>query len=60
MLTFGKLVTTRVQYPIRYVQNLYISIYKMDVDGRGCLDSGRGRPNIMDSLTLEKSLRCPF
>jgi hypothetical protein len=44
-LTFKEFATIRAQYPVHYVQNMYISIYKVGVngcersnDGRGCLD----------------------
>ena len=60
MLTFGKLMTMKVQYPICYVLSLYISIYKVGVNGHGHLDGGRRHPDIMDGLTLKKSLGNPF
>jgi hypothetical protein len=53
-------MTTRVQYPIRYVQNMHISIYKVDVNGCGRLYSRHRRLDILDGPMLEKTLEQPF
>jgi hypothetical protein len=46
-------MTTKVQYPICYVHNMYISIHKVGINGCGHSD-------ILDSLTMEKSLGHPY
>jgi hypothetical protein len=38
VLTFGKYVTIRIQYPMCHVYQLYDCIYKVDVDEHTCLD----------------------
>jgi hypothetical protein len=55
ILTFKESVTTKVQYPIHYVQNMYISIHKVGVNG-----GGHGHLDIIDGPTLKKSLGLPF
>jgi hypothetical protein len=42
-------MTIKVQYPICYVQNMYISIHKVGVNGCGRLNVVRKRRDIMDS-----------
>jgi hypothetical protein len=53
-------VITKVQYPIHYVQNMYILIHKVGVNGCRCSNDVCGSPDIMDGPTLEKSLGRPF
>jgi hypothetical protein len=55
-LTFGDSMTTKVQYPIRYVQKkMYICIDKVDVNRCGRLDGGRGRNGWSDTGKVSRT-----